>query len=149
MPRLSTGVTQNNSSSCARPLPEYRTTVDVCQQTSSCRRGTAHCLLLSATRRSKIFTEYQRKICAEGRESSVEGKGRQLHSGELLHRCAININGLVPTFENAYLLEIDNSVIENTGAVYQSTLYQLVREFVHQRTKGDLQYPAIDVCEIT
>lgn len=78
-----------------------------------------------------------------------EFKGRRLHSGKLHHRFAINFHGLVPTLENSYLCGIDNAIIKNTVAVYLSMLYELVRVFVFQRTKGDLQFAAIDMCVVT
>lgn len=55
----------------------------------------------------------------------------------------------MPTLVNAYLRGIEHAVIENTGAVYMSTLCEMVKKFVHQRTTGVLLFAAIDVCNVT
>lgn len=66
------------------------------------------------------------KIAQKVKKVQKEGKGQGLNSGELLHRLAINIGGLVPTLEKAYLRGTDHAIIKNIGAVYLSTLKNLV-----------------------
>lgn len=87
------------------------------------------------------------KIALKIKKVKSEGKRLLLHSGELLHRLAFHIDKLLTTIENAYISGIWHAVIENTGAVYLLSLYAIVRE-CPPTNKGDLQFSAIDVCEV-